>query len=228
MKLVTVEELHAWGFPCRLPSDVRVFQSPLGQGIKLTHETIDRGDLWLQLSAAYLHSAEIQKLIDHWYRGPAACAADDLGDPKGKSDWLKANGGDASYQPNLQAEAIRQKIDDAMKQGVFPSLSTDERVILERDRLGRQQHEMAKRAQAPASTKPLRGGWPNIVQADAVPKQYPPEGQANLSSDFGVQASDQLAKAVEPANNHMRVPTHEEREAERARLAEHFRKCGVL
>lgn len=50
--------------------------------------------------------------------------------------------------------------------------------------------------------------------------------------DFGAQVSDQLAKQrgidKAAASERMRVPTFEEQEAERARLADLFRKRGVL
>lgn len=51
------------------------------------------------------------------------------------------------------------------------------------------------------------------------------------SADFGAQVGDALAKQREiggPANDTMRVPSFEETEAERARLAEYFKRNGVL
>lgn len=50
-------------------------------------------------------------------------------------------------------------------------------------------------------------------------------------TDFGAAVSGQLAKQREIGGGKgadMRVPSFEEREAERARMADHFRKNGVL
>ena len=105
-----------------------------------------------------------------------------------------------------------------------------------------------------ASPLPPWGGWPGIVQADPMgldtwecgecgrrdpgqdvranggkcPGCYPPA----TCPDFGAQVSGQLAQQrgidKAAANDRMRVPTFEEKEAERARMADYFRRSGVL
>lgn len=69
----------------------------------------------------------------------------------------------------------------------------------------------------------------HYVSGDAGGK---PVDDPRCTPDFGAQVSDQLAqqRGIDPkaANDHMRVRTFEEQEAERARMAEHFRRAGIL
>lgn len=85
-----------------------------------------------------------------------------------------------------------------------------------------------------ASPLPPWGGWPNIVPADMRPDGTVKSATGSLPAqpDFGAAVSGELASARgidrKAADEHMRVPSFEEVEAERARMAEHFRKRGIL
>jgi hypothetical protein len=72
-------------------------------------------------------------------------------------------------------------------------------------------------------------------RSDSLPlsaRGRPESNAASAQPDFGAQVSDQLARQRgidKPRNSgDMRVPTFAEKEAERARMAEHFRAKGIL
>lgn len=87
-----------------------------------------------------------------------------------------------------------------------------------------------------ANPLPHWGNWPNIVQTpqhvSGQATSDPGGTHGGISPDFGAQVSGQLAQQrgidKAAANDRMRVPTFEEKESERARVADYIRKNGVL
>lgn len=79
----------------------------------------------------------------------------------------------------------------------------------------------AQQAQQPASAMPPWGEWFAHACEPAKP-----------AGDFGANVSGALARQREiggtAKGDAMRVPSFEEREAERVRMAEHFRSKGIL